>query len=84
VGGAQNMVSQTLNERLGSSFFDYVAHWRIEAAKPLICAGKSSILNIAMDVGFNSKSTFYKMFKKETGMTPKAFREANTDISQRA
>ncbi len=84
VGGAQNMVSQTLNARLGSSFFDYVAHWRIEAAKPLICAGKSSILNIAMDVGFNSKSTFYKMFKKETGMTPKAFREASADHSQRA
>jgi AraC-like DNA-binding protein len=76
VAGAPNHVSQTLNERIGSTFFDYVASWRIEAAKPMILAGEHSILAIAMEVGFNSKSTFYKAFKKETGMTPTAYCEA--------
>ena len=75
VGALPNLVSQTLNEHIGSSFFDYVAHWRIEAAKPHILEGKLSVLTVAMEVGFNSRSTFYKAFKKETGLTPKAFRD---------
>ena len=77
VGAPPNLASQTLNEEIGSTFFDYVAHWRIEAAKPRILSSEDSILAIALDVGFNSRSTFYKAFKRETGMTPKAFREAN-------
>lgn len=76
VGAPQNLVSQTLNERLGTTFFDYVARWRVDAAKPLIRAGEKSVLMIALDVGFNSRSTFYKAFKRETGLTPKAFRDS--------
>ena len=75
IGAPPNLVSQTLNEQIGSTFFDYVAHWRIEAAKPRILSGEESVLTIAMEVGFNSRSTFYKAFKRETGMTPKAYRE---------
>lgn len=76
VGALPNQVSQTLNQEIGSSFFDYVAHWRIEASKPMIMAGDTSVLAVALDVGFNSRSTFYKAFKRETGMTPKDYRAA--------
>ncbi|QNL19296.1 helix-turn-helix transcriptional regulator [Hyphobacterium sp. CCMP332] len=69
-----NLVSQTLNEQLGMTFFDFVAQWRVEDAKSRILAGDDSVLNIALDVGFNSRSTFYKAFKRETGQTPKEFR----------
>lgn len=78
VGALPNHVSQTLNQQIGSSFFDYVARWRIEASKPLITASDASVLTVAMDVGFNSRSAFYKAFKRDTGMTPKGYR-----ISQR-
>ncbi|MCH2168635.1 MAG: helix-turn-helix transcriptional regulator [Oceanicola sp.] len=67
-------MSQTLNQEIGASFFDYVARWRIEASKPLIMAGQESVLAVALDVGFNSRSTFYKAFNRETGMTPKSYR----------
>jgi len=70
-----NYVSQTLNETLGKSFFDYVNQWRIKAAKPRVATGKETILNIAYDVGFNSRSSFYKAFKAETGQTPTTFRK---------
>jgi AraC-like DNA-binding protein len=79
VASAPNLVSQTLNERLGATFFDYVARWRVEAAEPLILRGQQSILTIALDVGFNSKSTFYKAFKKQMGMTPTAYRDARSE-----
>jgi len=76
VGALPNQTSQTLNEQMGSTFFDYIAHHRIEAAKPLIVAGVDNSLTVSLDVGFNSRSTFYKAFKRETGMTPKAYRDA--------
>lgn len=76
VGAAPHLISQTLNERLGSTFFDYVAGWRIDEAKRLILTDESSILTIAMEAGFNSKSTFYKAFKITTGMTPSDWRLA--------
>ncbi|AKS44913.1 transcriptional regulator, AraC family [Octadecabacter temperatus] len=78
-GALPNQVSQTLNEQIGSTFFDYIARHRIEAAKPMIREGRASTLTVSLDVGFNSRSTFYKAFKRETGMTPKAFRDAAKD-----
>jgi AraC-like DNA-binding protein len=76
VGALPNQISQTLNERIGATFFDFIAHHRIEAAKPLLREGAASTLTVSLDVGFNSRSTFYNAFKRETGMTPKAFRDA--------
>jgi AraC-like DNA-binding protein len=81
VGALPNQVSQTLNQEIGATFFDYVARWRIEASKPLIMAGDASVLTVALDVGFNSRSTFYKAFKRETGMTPKAFRSLHQNAA---
>ena len=74
VGALPNQVSQTLNQEIGATFFDYVARWRIEASKPLITTGEASVLTVALEVGFNSRSTFYKAFNRETGMTPKSYR----------
>lgn len=82
VAAAPNAVSQTLNERLGSTFFDYVARWRVEAAKPLILADQATTLTIAMDVGFNSKSTFYKAFRNSTGMTPSDWKRMQEESSR--
>ncbi|MEL6687441.1 MAG: helix-turn-helix transcriptional regulator [Pseudomonadota bacterium] len=75
----QNHVSQTLNTNIGMSFFDYVAHWRVEASKPLLASSQTAIHDIALEVGFNARSTFYKAFKRETGMTPRAYRLVNIE-----
>lgn len=75
IRASANHVSQTLNEKLGMSFFDYVNKWRIEEAKPKILLGEDTVLNIALATGFNSSSSFYKAFKKETGKTPRSYRK---------
>jgi AraC-like DNA-binding protein len=72
-----NYISQTLNETMGTNFFDYVNKWRIETAKPKIIANEDTVLNIALEVGFNARSSFYKVFKKETGKTPTEFRKSH-------
>jgi len=63
IGATTNTVSQTLNEEIGMSFFDYVASWRAKAAKSLLITTDKTVLNICLEVGFNSRCTFYKAFK---------------------
>lgn len=74
VAAPPNYVSQTLNSELGKTYFDYVNDWRIEAAKELLHKNEGNVTEIALDVGFNSRSSFYKAFKRITGMTPTAFK----------
>ncbi|RZM85446.1 hypothetical protein C3B51_00470 [Pseudoalteromonas rubra] len=76
-GVSPNYLSQVLNETLQMNFFDFVNHWRIEASKARLLASQDSVLHIALEVGFNARSSFYKAFKKETGQTPGEFRDRN-------
>ena len=73
-----NYISQTLNETLNTNFFDFINKWRIEAAKSKIVANQDSVLTVALEVGFNARSSFYKAFKQETGTTPSEFRKQYT------
>jgi AraC-like DNA-binding protein len=72
-------LSQIVNERLKQSFTDFINAYRVEEAKrKLLDPGLShySVLAIAEDVGFNSKSSFNAVFKKHAGMTPTEFRNS--------
>ncbi|CAN0482038.1 unnamed protein product, partial [Hapterophycus canaliculatus] len=74
IGVTDNYVSQTLNEEIRLNFFDFVNGYRIEAAKRALTQTEETILAIAYDVGFNSRSSFYTAFRKVTGQTPSDFR----------
>lgn len=70
-------VSQVINQDLNASFYDLVNHHRVEEAKRrLLDAPDQTVLEIALAVGFNSKSTFSLAFRRNTGTTPSAFRSA--------
>ena len=72
-------LSQIINERLNKNFFELVNAHRIKEAKKRLLdpdAEPLTILAIAFEVGFNSKSAFNAAFKKYTRMTPTQFREA--------
>jgi len=73
IGVSTNILSQTLNEKIKSNFFDYVNKYRIAASLPMITKRNSTVLTVAMNVGFNSRSAFYKAFKRETGTTPGSY-----------
>lgn len=70
LGVSANYVSQTLNQTMQTSFFEYVNSARVEAAKEKLLNNDGTVLEIAMAVGFNARSSFYKAFKASTGMTP--------------
>ncbi len=75
-------LSQTINERLGQTFSDFINSYRVEEAKRKLldpALKHLSVLGIAEEVGFNSKSSFNSVFKKHTNMTPSEFRNAIKD-----
>jgi len=72
-------VSQVINQDLQSNFYDFVNSHRIEAAqRALALEPHEAVLEIALDVGFNSKSTFNAAFRRHTGMTPTEYRRSPT------
>ncbi len=77
-----NLVSQVLNQTLDTTFFDYVNRCRIEASLPRILAGDATVLTIALDVGFNARSTFYTAFKAVTGQTPSQWRASQARAAE--
>ncbi|WP_273566379.1 AraC family transcriptional regulator [Maribacter halichondriae] len=64
---SRNHTSQIINEHFNLSFFDFVNQYRIKDAKNLLLQNKEdhrTITQIAYDVGFNNRASFYKAFKK--------------------
>ncbi|GAA6136994.1 hypothetical protein NBRC116583_07410 [Arenicella sp. 4NH20-0111] len=74
---SQNKASQVLNSHLDIGFYDFVNSWRVAQAKLLIVEEPKSLIDIAYEVGFNSKSTFNAAFKKHAGQTPSQFKKSN-------
>ncbi|HTX73078.1 MAG TPA: helix-turn-helix domain-containing protein [Rectinemataceae bacterium] len=70
-------LSQLLNQRLGTSFYDYVNRLRVEEVKRCLsdpAKAEESVLDIALECGFNSKSAFNRIFKQHTTLSPTQFR----------
>ncbi|MBT33244.1 MAG: AraC family transcriptional regulator [Thalassobius sp.] len=69
-----NKLSWLLNKKMGKNFNDFVNSYRLETfkAKSIDPANKHlTILGLAYESGFRSKSVFNDFFKRETGLTPK-------------
>lgn len=68
-------VSQVLNEYLSKNFYALINQYRIVEAKDLLITQPFlSVKAVMYEVGFNSKTSFYSAFKKETGLSPNDFR----------
>lgn len=70
-------LSQLINDEFLVNFYDFINKYRVEEAKKLLLEDKRNykILSIAYEVGFNSKATFNRVFKKFTDLTPSEYKE---------
>ena len=73
---SKSYVSALINETTGGSFYDLVNQYRVNHFVEMLNDGKAkefTLLSLAYQSGFNSKSTFQSAFKKITGKTPTNF-----------
>lgn len=80
LGIAPKKVSQIINQGFAVNFNDYINQHRVKAVIAKLQEGEHSIqtlLAIAYDCGFNSKSTFNRAFKRHTGLSPNAYIQKN-------
>jgi len=74
------ILSQVINELLQQNFFEFINSYRLQEAKRLLtnpADKKITVLEVMYEVGFNSKSSFNTLFKKDTGLTPSDFKRQN-------
>lgn len=80
LGISSGYLSEQINKTSSKNFSEFINSYRIKDIQQMILNpefDKYSILAIGLEAGFNSKTTFYTAFKKETGMSPNEFKKQN-------
>lgn len=73
-GVSESYLTQVFQNELGVTPWTYLARYRITMACEALLASDESISDIAISVGFDDPGYFSKVFRSETGMTPREFR----------
>jgi AraC-like DNA-binding protein len=69
-------VSAAINQGMDMNFNDLINSYRVDAMVRRLRAGdhrEFTLLSLALDCGFNSKTTFNRAFKKKMGVTPRQY-----------
>ena len=80
-------LSEVINTQAGKNFYDFVNRYRVEEVMRRLQDPRSAhltILAIAEESGFNSKSTFNAFFRKVTGLTPSQYRTSHATTTSAA
>nr|WP_324257234.1 AraC family transcriptional regulator [Cellvibrio fontiphilus] len=78
VGIHYREVSSIINSEFNTNFFEFVNEYRVKRAKQLLldpAKAQMTILDILLESGFNSKSSFHRFFKRYTGTSAAEFRK---------
>ena len=77
IGRPSYLVSKVINQHFGLKFNEFVNRYRVEEVKAHLRDQERNptVETIAKEVGFSSTSSMYHAFKRETNLTPQAFRK---------
>ncbi|MFO7736642.1 MAG: two-component regulator propeller domain-containing protein [bacterium] len=78
-------LSQVINSEFDKNFYTFVNRYRVDTVKRMLLDPENkhiTILAVAYDCGFKSKSSFNTVFKRFTGMTPSQFRKQEEEKNE--
>ena len=78
MGLSDKRLSELINQEMGTNFYEYINGFRVAAFKQKVQNGDAqqfTLLALAYESGFNSKASFNRIFKKQTGLTPSQFKQ---------
>jgi AraC-like DNA-binding protein len=76
-GVNKHHLSEVLNRHAGKNFYEFINGYRVDFVRKRLAEDTNrTILDIALEAGFSSKSTFNAIFKQFTGQTPTQYRKA--------
>ncbi|MCB2306225.1 AraC family transcriptional regulator [Clostridium estertheticum] len=81
IGMSEKTLYRFLKNSTGFTAKDLIDFTRIEKSKVMLRQTNKSISFIEQECGFNSEVTFYRIFKKETGVTPNEYRENDLEVA---
>jgi AraC-like DNA-binding protein len=78
VGAARSVVAERFTRFLGEPPMTYLARWRLQLAARLLQTTRKNVLEVALEVGYDSEASFNRAFKREFGLPPAKFRRTQT------
>lgn len=73
VGMSERHLTRCFTQEVGLTPITYLNRYRVQQAKELMQNGKRGITDIALEVGFSNSGYFTKVFRDETGLSPREF-----------
>lgn len=83
VGATRSVLQERFARLMGESPLGYLARWRMLLAARQLEATEKTVLEVALDVGYQSEAAFNRAFKREHGAPPGRVPKAATWISRR-
>ena len=83
LGLSTNQLSQIINQYYEKNFYEFVNSFRVEEVIRRFNRGEikhSTLLGIGLEAGFNSKASFNRCFKKQTGKTPSEYLQSHSSL----
>jgi len=75
-GVSRTILAEKFSRFLGQSPIAYIARWRIQMAMRKLESSDRNVVQIALEVGYESEAAFIRAFKRETGLSPAKYRRS--------
>ena len=80
-GASRSVLAERFARFLGESPLAYLARWRLQLAARRLLSTRSTVLQVASDVGYESEASFNRAFKREFGLPPAQYRRTISQLT---